>query len=134
MHRGIISKSTDSAIAKSITNTKDERQSENRPKSKHKSNYTTSPDISMESDEGHTDQGNSETNDVRNGIGYFEPITFQETLTSVESNVLVIDGESVDVFGSNLGFEDDLARKGPHSIEMLTTPLMGLDEEKNSDE
>ena len=88
----------------------------------------------MESDEGHTDQGNFEANDVRNGIGYFEPITFQETLTSVESNNLVIDGESVDVFGSNLAFEDDLARKGPHSIEMLTTPLMGLDEEKNSDE
>ena len=51
---------------------------------------------------------------------------------NIESNVLLIDEQSSDVFCSSLAFEDNFARKGPHSIEMLTTPLMGLDEENNS--
>ena len=86
----------------------------------------------MESDEGQASRGTLETTDVQNETWYFEPITFQETLTSVESNVLLIDEQSSDVFCSSIAFEDNFARKGPHSIEMLTTPLMGLDEENNS--
>ena len=114
---------------------KDERKAESRPKIKRKSNYaTTSPDISMESDGAQTDQGNLDTIDACDEIGCFEPITFQETLTSVESSVQFINDDPMDIFSSNLGIEQVLAKKGPHSIEMLTTPTVGLDEEIYSDD
>ena len=132
VHRGIVSTNSSSSILDLQSSVISDRKSDNRPKSRHKSNHGTSPNISLESDEAQTDHGNLEMNDMRDETCYFEPITFQETLTSVESNVLLINEESEDAFSSSLAFEDNLAKKGPHSIEMLTTPLMGLDEENNS--
>lgn len=132
VHRGIVSTNSSSNTLDLQSSVIGERKSENRPKSRHKSNHGTSPNVSLESDDAQTDHGNIEMSDMRDETCYFEPITFQETLTSVESNVLLINEESEDVFSSSLAFEDNLAKKGPHSIEMLTTPLMGLDEENNS--
>ena len=134
VHRGIVSTSINTKTTEFASSAKDERKAEIRPKTKRKSNYATSPDISMESDGAQTDQGNLHTNDAYDEISCFEPITFQETLTSVESSVQFVNDDPMDIFKSSLGIEEVLAKKGPHSIEMLTTPTMGLDEEVYSDD